>query len=219
MEAAGALSGVAGDEVRNGLIAATGDQNARVRARALTSLAAFKDPALAPVFTGHLEDRSYASIRAAALGLGATKSPAAYDALTKLLQTPSWRDAIRAAGLNGLAALEDARALETGFRYAAKGNRATVRAAAIAIIGATGKADARSFPLVSEAFRQGVETLNFQLVSAAGTALVTLGDPRGVNVFEEARKASDNPQLQGFIMQLEERLKKSLPAGTSRAGG
>jgi aminopeptidase N len=213
-EAAGALSGVEGNEVRNGLIAATQDQNMRVRARALNSLGAYKDPALAPVFTRHLEDQSYASIRNAALGLGASKSPAAYDALTKLLQTPSWRDAIRAAALNGLAALEDPRALETGFRYATTENRATVRAAALTIIGATGKADQRSFPLISDALRKGVATSNFQLLAAAGNALVTLGDPRGVDVFEEVRKGADNPQLQGFIMQMEERLKKKLqPAG------
>jgi aminopeptidase N len=218
MEAANALSGVEGSEVRNGLIAATGDPHARVRARALAALAAFKDPALAPVFTRHLEDQSYASIRAAALGLGATKSPAAYDALTKLLQTPSWRDAIRAAGLGGLASLEDPRALETGFRYAAKENRASVRAAAITLIGATGKTDQRSFPLISDALRKGVETSNFQLLAAAGNALVTLADPRGVDVFEEVRKTSDNAQLQGFITQMEERLKKSMQAGASKAG-
>jgi aminopeptidase N len=218
MEAANALSGVEGNEVRNGLIAATGDQNARVRARALTALAAFKDPALASVFARHLEDQSYGSIRAAALGLGASKSPSAYDALTKLLQTPSWRDAIRAAGLNGLASLADARALETGFRYA-KENRASVRAAAITLIGTTGKSDQRSFPLISDALRKGVETSNFQLLAAAGNALVTLGDPRGVDVFEEVRKASDNAQLQGFIMQMEERLKKSTQTGATKAGG
>jgi aminopeptidase N len=218
MEAAGALGGVAGDEVRNALMAATQDQNARVRARALNALASFKDPALAPVFTRHLDDQSYASIRAAALGLGSSKSPAAYDALTKLLQTPSWRDAIRAAGLNGLASLADARALETGFRYAAKENRTNVRAAAITLIGATGKADQRSFPLISDALRKGAETSNFQLLASAGNALVTLGDPRGVDVFEEVRKAADNPQLQGFIAQMEDRLKKSLQAGTAKTG-
>jgi aminopeptidase N len=218
-EAAGALSGVEGNDVRNSLIAAAQDQNMRVRARALNSLGAYKDPALAPVFTRHLEDQSYASIRNAALALGASKSPAAYDALTKLLQTPSWRDAIRAAGLNGLAALEDPRALEIGFRYATPENRATVRAAALTLIGATGKADQRSFPLISDALRKGVATSNFQLMAAAGNALVTLGDPRGVDVFEEVRKGSDNPQLQGFIMQMEERLKKKLqPAGPTAAG-
>jgi aminopeptidase N len=216
-EAATALSGIAGEAVRNGLIAATQDQNTRVRSRALASLAAYKDPALAPVFARHLEDRSYAAIRNAALGLGATKSPAAYDALMKLIQTPSWRDTIRASGLGGLAALEDPRALETGLSYA-KDTRVSVRAAAMTLIGAVGKSDTRAFPVVSEALRKGIATSNFQLIAAAGNALVTLGDARGVDVFEEVRKASDNAQLQSFIMQMEERLKKSLQTAAPKAG-
>jgi hypothetical protein len=69
----------------------------RTCAHVLTSLASLKDASLAPVFQAHLDDPSYATIRAAAFGLGASKSPVAYEALTKLLDTPSWRDTIKAA--------------------------------------------------------------------------------------------------------------------------
>jgi HEAT repeat protein len=63
-------------------------------------------------------------IRASASALGQTKSAAAYDALVKLLDQPSWRDTIRASGLNGLAALGDKRALELGIKYYVAGNPA-----------------------------------------------------------------------------------------------
>lgn len=210
LEAANALNEVDTPDARAALTAAANDQDAHVRARALTSLASLKDASLAPVFQAHLDDPSYATIRAAAFGLGASKSPVAYEALTKLLDTPSWRDTIKAASLVALAALGDKRALETGLRYAARGNQPAVRAAALALVGATGKDDPRAFPLISETFTKAVENSNFQLIRASVNALVALGDARGITVLEEAAKGADAPQLKGFILQLENRLKQSL---------
>src|SRR5262249_59374453 len=63
------------------LYAATRDTNARVRSRAVAALAATKDPNLAHVYKRLLEDQSYAVIRAAAIALGQTKSPEAFESL------------------------------------------------------------------------------------------------------------------------------------------
>ena len=214
VEAAAALSGVAGDAVRSGLLAATKDKDARVRARAIRSLAATKDPALASVYLQFLNDPSYATIRAAALALGETKNAAAYDALTKLVDTPSWRDNIRAAALNGLASLGDKRALDLGLRYIAPGNPPTVRAGAIALLGAVGKDDQRAFPLISEAINKAVDQGNFTIGSAAAEALVVLGDARGIQVFEQLRTKVGNPQIQAFLMQFEQRLRQKTSGAT-----
>jgi aminopeptidase N len=211
IEAAAALSGVKAKEARAALVAATQDQNAAVRSVAVNSLGAYQDPALASVFAHCLEDRSYATVREAALALGATKSTTAYQALMKLVDTPSWHDVIRASGLNGLAVLEDVRGLQTGFRYATQGNPAAVRAAAITLIAATGKGDPRSFTLVSEAFRKSAETPNSPVLVACGDALVTIGDPRTAGFLDEVSKRADNPQLQEFILQLKDRLNKTAP--------
>ena len=112
------------------------------------------------------------------------------------------------AGLNGLAVLKDVRALPTGFRYATLGNRTAVRAAAITLIGATGKGDPRSFPLVSEAFQKGAERPNSPLLGVSGDALVTIGDPRTADLLDQVSKRADDPQLQEFILRLKDRLKK-----------
>src|SRR6266568_6614501 len=125
VEAAVAMSGVS--EAKDALYSATRDNKARVRERAIISLAATKDVNLAHVYQKLLEDPSYSVIRAAALALGQTKSPEAFESLTKLINTNSWRDTIRAATLNGLAALQDPRALDLGFKYAASGNQPAVR--------------------------------------------------------------------------------------------
>jgi aminopeptidase N len=208
-EGATALSGAPGSAARTALLAAVKDRDARVRARAITSLAASNDPALAEVYRQSLSDQSYATIQAAALALGATKSPIAYDALNKLLEAPSWRDSIRASALKGLTALGDRRALDAGLRYAAPGNRAQVRVAAIGLLGATGKNDARVFPLVSSALNHAVATSNSSMRNAAAEALVGLGDQRGVELFDQVLKKISSQGEQFSIRQFQKRLRES----------
>jgi aminopeptidase N len=207
-DVAAALGGLPDAAVRTALLAAAKDADAHVRTNAITSLGKSKDPALASVYLPYLGDRSYATVRAAALALGETKSPAAYDALVKLLDAPSWRDQLRASALTGLANLGDKRALEMGLRYAGAGNQPGVRGAAITLLGAVGKDDPRVFPLISQAFMLGVETQNFPIGNAAGEALVTLGDPRGLDVIEQAMKKTNGSPIQGLIRQFQDRLRR-----------
>src|SRR5205085_5432929 len=206
-ESAAALQGAPGDAARRALLTATKDANARVRARAVTSLAATKDPTLADVYLPLLGDQSYGVVRAAAQALGATKSPAAYDVLMKLLAQPSWRDSIRVSALNGLTALGDRRAFDLALKYAAAGNQTPVRAAAVTLLAAVGKNDPRTFPLVSEVLMRAITPFNFALAGAAGRALVDLGDQRGLEVIEQARKASSDPRAGPFLQRLEQQLR------------
>ncbi|HYJ47433.1 MAG TPA: M1 family aminopeptidase, partial [Pyrinomonadaceae bacterium] len=208
-----------GTEIRNALLAAAKDRDARVRASAVTSLAKSKDAALASTYLPLLNDQSYATINAAANALGETKSPAAYDALVKLLDTPSWHDQVRAYGLSGLARLGDKRALELGVRYAGAGNWPLVRASAVRLIGAVGKGDPRAFQLVSEAFGRAAATFDFQLGSAAGEALVQLGDPRGIEVIEQGLKNVKSQQIQGFFRQFQQRLREAAQSGQQKPAG
>jgi len=212
LEAAMALNGVNTPEVRTALVAEAKDPNVLVRARAIATLGAPKDPTLAPVFLEHLNDPSYATVRAAATGLGATKSPAAFDALTKLMETKSWRDTVKAAALSGLAGLGDKRALDLAMRLVGKDNETPVRAAALNVIGTVGKDDPRSFDVVADTFKKAVETSSFQLIIPAGNALLSLGDQRGVVVLEDAAKKTEVPQLKGFLVQLQNRLKQAAQA-------
>lgn len=208
-EAAAALNG--SKRSKDALVVATKDANARVRARAVTSLAATKDPELASVYLGLLSDQSYGVIRASATALGQTKSPAGYDALIKLLQGSSWRDTIRASGLLGLAALGDKRAAEYGMKYGAAGNLSGVRAAALQVLAATGSNDPRALELISSALKEGVEHRSFGLLTGAAEALVALGDERGLTVFEDAKKNA-SPQIAGVISGFEGRLRAKITA-------
>ena len=209
---ANAVTSLSGSkEAKDTLLAATKDSNSTVRTSAVNSLASTKDPSLANVYTQLISDRSYQVIRAAAAALGQTKSAAAYDPLVNLIDQPSWRDTIRASALNGLAELGDKRALELGFKYAAPPNRYGVRASALALIGNIGKDETRTIPTITAALNEGVENQNFQILNAAANALVQLGDPRGVPLFEETlKKLGPESQMRGLLANALQRLKTKL---------
>jgi len=204
-------------EARDALLAAAKDGDARVRARAVTSLAATKDPSLADAYTQLLNDRSYAVIRAAAIALGQTQNSTAYDSLIKLIDAPSWRDTIRASGLSGLAALGDKRALDIGFKYYAAPNPSAVRLAALNLLGAAGKDDSRTLTTLTGALNEGVERRNFGVMTAAAEALVLLGDQRALTTFQElSKRAGTSPQIIATLSGYEARLRSK--AVTAKPG-
>jgi aminopeptidase N len=211
LESAAALKGMKGESIRHTLVAATKDRDARVRASAVNTLAASNDPALADLYRQLLNDQSYGVIKAAALALGQTKSPNAYESLVKLLEVPSWKDNIKASAVSGLAALTDTRARELAYRYVSPGNRPQVRAAALRLIGNLAKDDPKAYTVLSEAASVAVDRLDFNLINASFDALATQGDPRALSLLKElGKKAADVPALSGLIAQYEERLQKSL---------
>ncbi len=206
IDSVSALRGMAGADARTALVAAVKDKNLRVRARAIGVLGATKDASLASVYAEYLNDRSYNVIRASANAMGATKDATAYDALNKLLDQSSWRDSIRISGLAGLAALGDPRAVDTAIHYAAKGNSAGVRGAAISVLGAAGRNDARTYPIIADAFASSVESGSFQIYGPAAGALVALGDPRAMDLVKTTREHNTNPQMNPFLDQVAKNL-------------
>ncbi|MGH9933222.1 MAG: M1 family aminopeptidase [Pyrinomonadaceae bacterium] len=215
VHAATALADLKAPSARSALIAATSDADARVRARAVTLLANSKDASLTSLYVNLLSDQSYAVIQAAALAIGETKSPAAYEALVKLLDVPSWRDNIKASALAGLGELRDKRSLDIALRYAARGNANQVRAAALRLLGKIGSDEPRAFSLIAETARRAFESGHSALAQATGDALVSLGDPRGLAVLEEiSQKAAISGQLKIRLGEYQELLRKSV-AGTA----
>jgi aminopeptidase N len=210
LEAATALADIPGKTVHNALLAATKDQRSRVRARAITSLAASKEPQLASVYQEFLRDPSYVVIRAASLALGQTKEPTAFDSLVKLLDEPSWHNTIRVSALSGLTELGDKRALEVALKYAAPGDYPQVRIAAAKLLAIAGKGDPRAFALASANLEEGIKNSNSSLVSQSAEALVQIGDARGVELLERLTKEGPNAPYAKSLSQYLDRLKKSL---------
>ncbi len=214
LDAVTALAGLRGPEVTTALVAATRDPDARVRARAVTSLATLKDPSTAGLYEKLLSDQSYAVIKAAALALGQNRSSGAYEVLNRLLDAPSWRDNITISALAGLAQLRDKRSLNVAFRYSANGNRVPVRAAALRLLGEVGRDDPKSFALIAAAATQAYGSGDYNMATAAGEALVTLGDPRGLSVLEQiSHEGSLSWRQKGQVSKYQEQLRKTV-AGT-----
>lgn len=212
-EAATALADVRSVSGRNALLAGTKDQNARVRARSITSLAATGDASLATVYQQLLNDQSYAVIRAAAAALGHTKADVAFDSLIKLLDAPSWHNTIRVSVLSGLSELGDKRALDVALRFAAQGDYPQVRLAATKLLGVVGKGEPRAFDLASANLEEAVGNANSSLVAVSAESLVGIGDPRGVELLERLTKQGTNPQYASSLTKFQERLKKALAGG------
>jgi aminopeptidase N len=209
VEAVVALAG--SKDARDALLAATRDQNAKVRAAAVKQLGASREASLAETYTQMLNDPSYAVIKEAASALGQTRSAGAYESLVGLIDKPSWKDSIRASALSGLAGLGDKRALDLGFKYFVPASTPAVRSASLALLAAAGKDDQRTFPLLSTALNDAYERRNISLLFGAAEALVVLGDQRGLGTLGDlSKKASSSPTLGAAISAYEERLRAKL---------
>ena len=79
------------------------------RAVAITLLGLSADPSLAELYIAHLHDPSDRVVNAAAIALGKSKSPLAYDALVKLKDKPSWKNQSLISTLYALKELGDPR--------------------------------------------------------------------------------------------------------------
>jgi HEAT repeat protein len=95
-----------------------------------------------------------------------------------LLSLPSWRGKIRASALAGLAELRDKRGLDLALRFAERGNQSQVRAAALQLLGKIGTDSPRAFNVIADIAKHAFEARDSNLATAAGEALVRLGEQR-----------------------------------------
>lgn len=187
------------------------DKNSNVRSAAITALAKWKQSPYADVYMTALNDQSYGVIDAAAAALGGTGDGRAFDALAKLAGTDSWRNRIRVAGLQGLAALGDKRGLDLALKYTGKTYPASVRNSALSVIAATGKGDARAFPLLMDAFKDALEANDFQSLNTGFRNFIAVADPRAQEAFDLAKeKFKGNQGLSGFVANLEKQFQEAI---------
>ncbi|MDQ3799171.1 MAG: HEAT repeat domain-containing protein [Acidobacteriota bacterium] len=194
------------------LLKAAKDEKSQIRADAILLLGRAQEAKYADVYLAALNDRSYWVMQRAAVALAKTKSPQAYDSLLKLVNTESWRGRVRIAGLNGLAELEDKRALDTAIKYANdKMQPAQVRGAATTAVAASGKGDERAFPIIFDRFKKSLEANDFNGIFHGMQAFIRLADPRGQQGFDLMReKFKNNPGFAGTIDFFEKQFKAAI---------
>ncbi len=200
------------DATIQALLKAAKDQNSLVRADAVELLGMTQDAKYADVYLSALNDRSYTVIDNAAVALANTKDAKAYDALTKLANTSSWKGRVATAGFRGLGALADKRALDFSFKTVAdKSQPSGVRNAALSVIAAAGKGDQRAYPLIFNAFKEALDANNFQGIFSNAQSLIKIADPRGQEAFDLLKtKFKTQPQFMNFATFLESQFKQAV---------
>ncbi|MBK6589418.1 MAG: M1 family metallopeptidase [Acidobacteria bacterium] len=194
------------------LIRLTRDKESAVRGDAIELLGETQDKKYVDLALGMVNDRSYEVIDQSSLALGRIKDARAYDALAKLAATPSWKGRIQIAGFNALAELADKRGFDAGFKAATdKTLPFNVRTAALGVVGATGKGDARAYPLIFEKFKTAYDAGNVQGIVNGIQAIVKLADPRGREAIDMLKvKFKDNPGAMQFVAAQEAALKAAI---------
>lgn len=188
------------------------DENSLVRAGAIELLGKTEDAQYTDLYIAALNDRSYSVINEAAGALGAAKSPKAYDALLKLTTTDSWRNRIKIAGLNGLSELGDKRAFDTAYKLATdKAQSPDIRSYSLKVVGAVGKGDPRTYPLIFDQFKKLLATNDYQGIFNSLQAIARLGDPRGQEAFTLMRdKFKNQPTFLGYVNVIEGQFKTAM---------
>lgn len=199
-------------KVEQTVLRLTKDTESLIRADAIEFLGETQDKKYADAFFAALSDQSYSVVDQSAAALAQVKDPRTFDALMKLVNTPSWRGRIQIAGFKGLAKLGDKRAFDVGYKAVNDKNQPLqVRAAAASLIGATGKGDPRAYPIIFAQFKKAFDANSIQNIISGIQALIEIADPRGQEAFDMLKtKFKNDPGALQAISQFEAQFKAAL---------
>ncbi len=189
-----------------------------IRASAINFLGMTKDKKYASLYISYFNDKSDRVINAAAIALGKSKSPKAFDALSKLKDKPSWKNQSLISSLVGLKELGDARGVEialTALKDSPAAPRWTLTAwdfrvyAAQALV-ALKKNDA-GYPVLLERFKKSMQEDDINDIFSNVLLITTLADSRGQEVFELLKmKFKDDTEVMQVVDQYEAQFKEAI---------
>jgi aminopeptidase N len=190
-----------------------------LKSAAISILGRTADARFADIYIESLSDESDRVINSAAIALGKTKSPKAFDILMNLEHQKSWKNQNRISALNGLQQLGDARAADYALhcikdKQSPRWYLATpvwdYPFAAVNTLVALGKADL-AYPVLFERFKMSLQEDDWNDIFQNVQLLISLGDPRGQAVFEELNiKFKDIAPVLATVAALEEQFKSSI---------
>jgi aminopeptidase N len=190
-EAARALGGIRSEIARDALLACLNVKHPKARRGVIAGLGQFRhDEKVADALEAILRkgDPSYYVEANAAQSLGQTRSPRAFNVLTKVaMRKESQNDVIRAQTLMGFADLKDERALPIALEWTKRGKSNPVRGAATIVLGRLGQLSDRA---KDQAYDRLVELLADDWLRVrlnAIAALVELKETKAIAELERAR--------------------------------
>ena len=159
-------------------------------------------------------------VNAAAIALGKSKSPKAFEALVKLKDKPSWKSQSLISTLNGLKALNDPRGVEiaiNALKDAEAAPRWTLavpqwdfRIAAAETLVALGK-NTEGYPIILEKLKKSISENDMNDIFNNVLIITTLADPRGQEVFDQLKvKFKDDANVMNAVNSFETQFKEAI---------
>jgi aminopeptidase N len=191
-----------------------------LRANAIAFLGNTKDAKFTDIYLNCLNDESFRVINSAAVALGKTKTPKAFDALVKLKDKPSMKSQTVISALAGLKELGDPRGFEIAYKALADLNLPRWRLSSIPptwdyrdmaadTIKSLGKSD-KAYPLIFERFKKSMAENDLNGIFNNVLLIITLADSRGQEAFDLLKvKFKDDANLMTAINQFEAQFKEA----------
>jgi len=197
-----------------------------LKASAITLLGTSLDKKYTPVYLKALKDPSDRVVSAAALALGKTKSPVAFEALSKLVNRPSMKSQSLLSALSGLKELGDPRGFEIAFKALSDlklprwrlpdGSVWDFRIFAAATIKSLGRSDS-AFPMILNRLKTALAENDVNGTFSNLLIIHELADPRGQQAFELLRsRYKDNSYMTGVIEMYENNFRNSISTNNTK---
>lgn len=193
-----------------------------VKSAAITFLGATEDPKFADVYIKALSDKSDRVVATAAVALGKTKSPKAYDALAKLVSRPSWKNQSLMSSLSGLQQLEDPRAYNIAYEALADLNEPRwnlpqpstgiwdYRVIAAQTISGLGRSN-DAYPLILNRLKKSLLENDLNVIFNNVLLIEVLAEPKGREIFELLKERfKDDENMLSIVAQWETQFKEAI---------
>ncbi|MBX7219231.1 MAG: HEAT repeat domain-containing protein [Blastocatellia bacterium] len=196
------------------------------RAAALNFLGLTQNPQYADLYCSFFNDPSDRVVNAAAIALGRSKSPQAFEALAKLVNRPSWKNQSLMSALSGLQQLGDPRGSDIALKALADGRLLRwrlptppvwdVRVIAVNTLVALGNGEAAG-PLLQKHLAKAVEENDLSGMFNNLLLLTKVAHPQGQEVFSSLRtKFKDDPKGLETIRSYEAQFNENLKAAAAK---
>jgi len=199
-EAARALGSMKTEYALDALLGCLKVSNAKARRGVVNALGQFRDERAAAALEGVLKkgDASYYVEAMSAHALGQTRSPRAFDALSKVAMTrESANDVVRSQAFTGMTELKDERALPIALEWTKRGKSNAVRGAATMALGKLGQLSDKAKDV---AYDRLVELLSDDWLRVRLNAVAALADLKDARALGELGRTVDR-DLDGRVIR------------------
>ena len=185
-----ALGEIRTEAAKAALMAGLKDKDSRVRRAVYEALGKFREDeeAFTVLLKAWREEAMYYAASTAALAMGATRHPKAFEEIVKGLDRPSHADTITRNGLGALVDLRDAKAIEVFRKYTRAGQPEFVRQAAVIALGRLGDLLEDKRDEIRDLLVPLLRDDNFRTKVGAISGLAAMGDPKAIPELEKVRE-------------------------------